>query len=90
MLGWIAGSGQGSKMTPELEVWTSNKNRTEKHYFLMGGEHAYQDGRYLFGVNPQIVPPETEAKILELLKPIYTKVSGDKPRHVVKPWWWRL
>jgi len=56
---------------PELEVWQSNKNRTEKHYFLMGGQHAYQDGRYLFGLNPQLVTPEQEAAILKLLEPVW-------------------
>ena len=58
-------------MIPELEVWQSNKNRTEKHYFLMGGQHAYQDGRYLFGLNPQLVTPEQEAAILKLLEPVW-------------------
>lgn len=63
-------------MKPELEVWTSNQNRAEKHYFLKdGAQHGYQDGQYLVGLNPSIVPPETEAKILQLLEPIYQKLN---------------
>lgn len=55
-----------------VEVWESSDNRAEKHYFLKdGSRHGYQDGRYLLGLNPQIVPPAVEQQILKLLEPIW-------------------
>jgi hypothetical protein len=58
-------------MHPHLEIWNSSENRQEKHYFLKdGNSHAYQNADYLFGINPQLVTPELEQKILELLQPV--------------------
>lgn len=63
-------------MKLSVENWHSTDNRHEKHYFLKdGAQHGYQDGQYLVGLNPSIVPPETEAKILQLLEPIYQKLN---------------
>jgi hypothetical protein len=62
-----------------VEVWNSSENRQERHYFLKDGKsHAYQNADYVFGINPQLVSPELEKQILELLKPVYSKiVKGD-------------
>ena len=53
----------------KLEIWQSSEQRQERHYFLQGCEDArgYQEGIYLFGVNPQRVTPEQERAILALL-----------------------
>lgn len=53
----------------KLEVWKSSEQRQERHYFLQGGSDArgYQEGVYLFGVNPQRVTREQEQAILALL-----------------------
>lgn len=61
-------------MKPELEVWTSTHSRVEKHYFIKTGEqNGYQlENAYLCGINPDLVPPETEKQILEL---IYQKLN---------------
>lgn len=58
----------------QLEEWSSTHNRKERHYFLQDGgkQHGYQsDGAYLCGLNPELVSPELEAQILELLRPIW-------------------
>jgi hypothetical protein len=58
----------------KLEEWQSSHNRRERHYFLQDGrQHGYQEGRYLLGLNPQIVPADVEQAILALLEPI---ISG--------------
>jgi hypothetical protein len=69
----------GARVTnPHLEVWNSSEMRQEKHYFLKDGKsHAYQNADYLFGINPLLVTPELEGKILELLKPVYEKGLSD-------------
>lgn len=52
----------------KLEVWTSSEQRQERHYFLQGeGARGYQEGIYLFGLNPLRVTREQERKILALL-----------------------
>jgi hypothetical protein len=50
-----------------LEVWTSSQQRQERHYFLHGTSSGYQEGIYLFGVNPLRVTEEQEQEILRLL-----------------------
>lgn len=54
----------------KVEVWKSDYNREEKHYFfqLGNGNHGYQNAEYLFGVNPKYFDENKIAKILELLK----------------------
>lgn len=61
-------------MTLHVENWYSTENRHERHYFLQDGkQHGYQvDGAYLCGINPDLVSPELEQQILELLKPIWS------------------
>lgn len=54
-------------MKLEAEIWSSTHNRHEKHYFIRDGQHAYQDGTYLFGLNPNRVTPEQEREILKIL-----------------------
>lgn len=52
----------------KLEVWQSSEQRCERHYFLQGEKSAgYQEGIYLFGLNPQRVTREQERAILALL-----------------------
>jgi hypothetical protein len=51
----------------EVEIWQSSQNRHERHYFLRNGQHAYQDGQYICGVNPELVTPEQERAILAIL-----------------------
>jgi hypothetical protein len=59
---------------PHLEVCNSSENRQERHYFLKdGNSHAYQNADYLFGINPKLVTPDLEQKILELLEPVYRR-----------------
>jgi hypothetical protein len=48
-----------------LEIWEAT-NRRDKRYFL-----REEEGRYLFGINPELVPPELEQEILKLLQPVY-------------------
>ena len=64
-------------MKLQLEEWQSSHNRKERHYFLQDGQqHGYQsDGAYLVGLNPDIVPLETEQQILRLLEPIWQKLD---------------
>lgn len=53
----------------KLEIWESSEQRCERHYFLQGCEDArgYQEGVYLFGLNPSRVTREQEQAILHLL-----------------------
>ena len=56
-------------MQLDLEVWSSTDNRHERHYFIKDGAGAsYQDGRYVFGYNPEIVPPEKVERILAIIQ----------------------
>ena len=52
-----------------LEKWFSTENRHEEHYFLADGLAAgYQESAYVFGYNPEIVPPEKVKRILEIIR----------------------
>ncbi len=53
-----------------IEIWNSDHNRQERHYFVKGGDNGYQHNTYLFGYNPELVSEETAAKILELIRPL--------------------
>jgi len=59
----------------EVEIWQSSQNRHEKHYFIRDGQHAYQDGAYLVGINPERVTPEQERSILAILG--YESIASD-------------
>lgn len=51
-----------------LEVWSSTDNRHERHYFIADGQGAsYQDGRYVFGYNPEIVDADKVQRILAII-----------------------
>lgn len=54
----------------KLEVWNSDHNRQERHYFLPDSiMHGYQcQGAYVFGYNPELVSEETAAKIIALIE----------------------
>lgn len=55
-------------MKLSLEKWWSSDNRHERHYFIKEGEGvSYQDGRYVFGYNPEIISPEKVHRILEII-----------------------
>lgn len=55
-------------MKLSLEVWSSTDNRHERHYFIKDGAGAsYQDGRYVFGYNPEIIPQEKVDRILAII-----------------------
>lgn len=45
------------------EEWESDQARTEIHYFR-------EDDEYLFGYNPQLIPPELLERLLEWAKNI--------------------
>jgi hypothetical protein len=52
----------------ELEIWISNENREEHHYFLPGGDVGYQHNTYLFGYNPRLVSETTVQEIIKLIE----------------------
>jgi hypothetical protein len=55
-------------VTLSLEQWNSDHNRRERHYFLVDKDmHGYQEGQYVFGLNPELIPPEVETKMLEMV-----------------------
>lgn len=51
-----------------VEIWTSDHNRKEVHYFIPGGDTGYQHNTYLFGYNPERVSSNTVQKILKLIE----------------------
>lgn len=51
-------------MKVRLETWTSDHSRTERHYFIEGGDRGYQHNTYLFGYNPELVSERLVKKIL--------------------------
>jgi hypothetical protein len=52
----------------KLEVWRSDHNRHECHFFLPGDGSGYQpDGRYFLGYNPQLINEVQIQRILEIL-----------------------
>jgi uncharacterized membrane-anchored protein len=54
-----------------IEIWKSDNNRQEQHYFLKDGEsHAYQNAEYLFGVNPKHFNDEKISLILAMLEDV--------------------
>jgi uncharacterized membrane-anchored protein len=54
-----------------IEVWNSDNNRHEQHYFLKDGQnHAYQNAEYLFGVNPRYFNDEKISLILAMLEDV--------------------
>jgi hypothetical protein len=56
-------------MQLSLEIWSSTDNRHERHFFIKDGAGAsYQDGRYVFGYNPEIVSEDKVKRILEIIK----------------------
>ncbi len=55
-------------MDKTLEIWQSDHNREECHYFVKGGDVGYQHNTYLFGYNPQLVSEEKVAKILAIIE----------------------
>ncbi len=52
----------------KLEIWQSDNNREERHYFIEGGDRGYQHNTYLFGYNPQLISDKTAAAILILIE----------------------
>lgn len=52
---------------PQIEIWKSDNNREERHYFIKGGDKEYQHNTYLFGYNPELVSEETAKLILDLI-----------------------
>jgi hypothetical protein len=56
-------------MKLNLENWASSDNRHEKHFFIADGQGAsYQDGRYVFGYNPDIVSEDKVERILKIIR----------------------
>jgi hypothetical protein len=51
----------------KIEVWNSNHNRQERHYFIEGGDQGYQHNTYVFGYNPALVDEATANKIIALI-----------------------
>ena len=51
----------------KLEVWKSDHNREERHYFIEGGDVGYQHNTYLFGYNPKLIDDDLAAMILEFI-----------------------
>lgn len=54
-------------MNISIEIWKSDNNRQERHYFVQGGDVGYQHNTYLFGFNPEIVSEETAKRILDII-----------------------
>ena len=52
----------------DIEVWNSDHNRQERHYFIRGGDRGYQHNTYLFGYNPELITEATAQKIMALIK----------------------
>lgn len=56
-------------MKLRLEKWYSTENRHEEHFFLADGLAAgYQESAYVFGYNPELIPPELVKKIIALIE----------------------
>ena len=51
-------------MKPRIEIWTSNQNQEERHFF-MPEEH----NTYIWGYNPQIISQETADRIISMIIP---------------------
>lgn len=51
----------------DIEVWKSDHNRKECHYFIRGGNVGYQHNTYLFGYNPELIDDATMEKIMDLI-----------------------
>ena len=52
----------------KLEVWRSDHNRHECHFFLPGHGAGYQpEGAYYFGYNPQLITQDQLKQILAIL-----------------------
>jgi hypothetical protein len=47
-----------------IEKWKSSEGRAELHYFRA------EDGEYLFGYNPQLVPEELLESVLKYINEI--------------------
>jgi hypothetical protein len=55
-------------MQLRLEKWYSTENRHEEHFFLADGLAAgYQESAYVFGYNPEIIPPALVGKIKAII-----------------------
>lgn len=56
-------------MPLHLEVWNSSENRQERYYFLKDGKsHGYQNAKYVFDYNPEVISEATVAKIIALIE----------------------
>lgn len=51
----------------KLEVWKSNMNQQERHFFIEGEGEGYQNDKYVFGYNPSVVSPAVAKKILAFI-----------------------
>ena len=54
-------------MKYRIEIWNSNHNQEERHYFMP--EHP---NTYIFGYNPQLISSETAERIVDM-------ILSDKP-----------
>lgn len=50
-----------------VEVWRSDHNREERHYFVPAGDIGYQHNTYLFGYNPELVSEEIVQQIIDMI-----------------------
>lgn len=52
-----------------VEEWTSDDNQQEVHFFIAGKQNTY-----LFGVNPEIIPPNE----IYRLRALCERILGDR------------
>lgn len=65
------GSQKESKVVPsdlKLEVWKSNMNQEERHYFRSNKGKGYQRHQYVFGYNPELVSEQSASLIWAIIE----------------------
>lgn len=49
-------------MNPRIEIWNSNQNQEERHYFMPGSANEY-----IAGFNPKLISEETAKRIVNMI-----------------------
>lgn len=49
-------------MTPRIEIWNSNQNQEERHYFMPGCANEY-----IWGYNPKLISTTAAEKIRNII-----------------------
>jgi len=61
-------------MTPRIEIWNSNQNQEERHYFMPEDPNTY-----IFGFNPQLISSQMAEYIVNMILSECSSASAKKP-----------